>query len=344
MPVPASSLSVAMQGVAEFLDGQFGEDVKIIIAHPNRAADIAKGANGDAHHLNIFAYRVAPSGFHADAGSGDTQFIRVSTLLTPFPNEGEAGNDDADLRILGHAIRVLQSHPVLPITAAPLPGADLPVPPAPKSYRLEAVMLAPPMEEMNHIWTTQGDIAYRLSAAYEFALIPVEPLTPREVASPPTTLMIDAGLGVQDAALAFNPPSADDRAFPLTTADGTAAAPVAWAPVQMLVDGDALTSALEIAAAVAEVDIALAGPVGDEAAVEITWADAGGAETPQPAQIIAIASAALDAAEAQTTLALAPPADAVSAVILARAAAGGAAVPGAAYGNALTLSVAGGGP
>ena len=36
------------------------------------------------------------------------------------------------------------------------------------------------MEELNHIWTTQGgELAYRLSAAYEFALIPIEPLEQR---------------------------------------------------------------------------------------------------------------------------------------------------------------------
>ena len=36
-------------------------------------------------------------------------------------------------------------------------------------------MQAPTMEEINHTWTTQGgELAYRLSASYELALIPIE--------------------------------------------------------------------------------------------------------------------------------------------------------------------------
>ena len=65
-----------------------------------------------------------------------------------------------------------------PRISAPQPHLD---------YRLQAVLQAPTMEELNHIWTTQGgELAYRLSAAYEFALIPIEPLDHRAPAGPMT--------------------------------------------------------------------------------------------------------------------------------------------------------------
>ena len=340
MPVPVSSLSVAVQGIADFLDSQFGEDVVISVAHPQRASETAKANNANSHVLNLFAYRVAPSGFHASAGMNDTQFIRISTLLTPFPSESTDAAEDADLRILGHAIRVLHSNPILPITAAPLPGAVLPTPPVPTEYRLEAVMQAPAMEELNHIWTTQGgELAYRLSAAYEFSLIPIEPLVKREVASPPRTLVIDAGLGMSGATLEFNPPSADARAIPLTSEDGSGPAPVNWTPVQMLVVGGALTNAATIASTATEATIALAGPQSEEASVEVTWTLADESEDAQPPQIIPIATPLLDAPEAEATVTLAIPATATGGVVRARPADGGAPVAGAAYGNALTLTV-----
>ena len=187
MAVPISSLSIAVQGIADFLDGQFGEDVMIITDIPQRANERVKG--GDKHFLNLFVYRIMPSGFHAAAAADTPYFIRINALLTPFLSDQAGGGLDDDLRILGHAIRVLHSFPVVP---GVLPGnsndpADF------RSeqhadYRLQAVLQAPTMEELNHIWTTQGgELAYRLSAAYEFALIPIEPLTHRIEAGPVTT-------------------------------------------------------------------------------------------------------------------------------------------------------------
>ena len=174
MPVPVSSLSVAVQGIADFLDGQFGEDVMISTDTPQRASERVKG--GDKHFLNLFTYRVMPSGFHSATASDQPCFIRINILLTPFLSDQDGGVLDADLRILGHAIRVLHSRPVIPSV---LPGdngepADFRSGPH-LDYRLQAGLQAPSMEELNHIWTTQGgELAYRLSAAYEFALIPIE--------------------------------------------------------------------------------------------------------------------------------------------------------------------------
>lgn len=50
-------------------------------------------------------------------------------------------------------------------------------------YALQVVMQPLEMEEINHIWTTQGDLVYRPSLSYEFALVPVMPAGPPHVDS-----------------------------------------------------------------------------------------------------------------------------------------------------------------
>ena len=337
MPVPVSSLSVAVQGIADFLDSQFTEEVKVTVAHPQRAAEIAKGAGINAHCLNIFAYRVAPSGFHAGLTTGDAHFVRISALLTPFPADLDNAADDADMRILGHAIRVLQSHPVLPVAGGPLPGNVLPNLANPTEYYLQAVMLAPTMEEVNHIWTTQGgDLAYRLSAVYEFSLIPIEPLLPSEIAAPPRTLVLDTAVAMDDASQPFVEPGPDTRAFAI--AEGNAAPPVAWAPVQMFVVGDTMLSNASIADDADEIRHALSGPAGSQAAVDVLW-DTPGGEVAQPTQIVAIGSPRLDAPEARHDLVLVVPEGASGGMVRVRPAANGAPIADASFGNSLTLEV-----
>jgi hypothetical protein len=336
MPVPVSSLSVAMQGIADFLDSQFGEEVTITVAHPQRAAEIAKGAGVTAHCLNIFAYRVSPSGFYVDQGADETQFLRIQALLTPFPADADDAADDADIRILGHAIRVLQSHPVLPITGTPLPGPAITDPPNRKDYRLQGVMLAPGMEEINHIWTTQGtETPYRLSAVYEFALIPIEPLVPGVEAEPPQTMILGTNADMRGARADFVLPSENSRAFPV---EREPPYPTDWLPVQLLVRDGSLTNKAKIAANDTEVTCAVSGPVGETVAVEISWSTPGG-DIVQPAQIVPIASAMLDSEEARHLLNLDVPGGATAARIRARPAKNGKAIKDSPFGNVLILTV-----
>ncbi len=340
MPFPVSSLSIAVQAIAVFLDSQFSEEVNITVAHPQRASEIAKGAGATAHCLNLFAYRIAPSGFHADAGSDETHFWRINVLLTPFPADIDTANEDVDLRILGHALRVLQSNPVLPITAEPLPGAALTEPPNRTNYHLESILLAPTMEEINHIWTTQGgELAYRLSAVYEFALIPIEPLQPRVTAPPPEAIIIDSRLGVEGASSGFIQLNEDSRAFPL---DNTEPPPTQWLPVQMLVAADdSLTNTLNVASDAIGVTLAIAGPQAASAAMLVSWLLDDNSSSDQTEQILPIGSPLLDDVAARVTLSLAIPANAVSASIRIRPAANGIAIPSSPFGNVLVLTVGG---
>jgi hypothetical protein len=338
MALPVSSLSVAMQAVAEFLDAQFGPEVIVTLETPEKAAETAKASNKVV--LNAFTYRLAPSGVHADAGSGDPLFLRAQVLLTCFPNGTGTVEPDTDLRVLGHAISVLHSLPSIPVI---LLGA-VPVGAGPEDFRtrnpviyqLQAHLLAPAMEELNHIWTTQGgELAYRLSLAYELALIPVEPLSRRVIALPPVVAVVEvAPSPVPVLADGLSAPGTQPMALPLGEA------PVDWAPVMVWAVAGGLVSAQAVPAGTAALPMMLAGPPGARVAVTVTWTRAGGAVVLQPVQAFTLAALRLDDPAGQVNLALQSAAAGDRAEVRAVPAdAAGVPVPGAVGGNLLSLTV-----
>ncbi len=296
MPVPVSSLSVAVQGIADFLDGRFGEDVKISTDTPQRASDRVKG--GSVHFLNLFTYRVLPSGFHSATAFNQPNFIRINTLLTPFLTDQDIGAPDDDLRILGQLIRVLHSLPVVP---AVLPGNSA----GPNDfrsdphldYRLQAVLQAPTMEELNHIWTTQGgDLAYRLSAAYEFALIPIEPLEHGTEAGPVTTSVVDVqpNLDARDVE-GFIDYGDEAAAHPLVNVlTGEPPPPTNWLPVVLVAEEEALSNSGTVAAGATSINLALAGLPGERVALEVSWVRADNSEDTQAPQVRTIDTPRID--------------------------------------------------
>ena len=337
-----SSLSVAVQGIADFLDSHFGEDVQISVDTPQRASERTKSS--DSHCLNLFVYRVAPSGFQSANTHQEAMFIRIHTLLTPFLGPVEMGVDDADLRILGHAIRVLQSHPVIPVN--PLPGAGQPADDTDfrnqehTDYRLQAILQTPPMEELNYVWTTQGgELAYRLSAAYEFALIPIEPLerAPEPVTATTAIFDVRAGLEPESEFLVFGD---ETTALPVGATDGSPEPPTNWLPVLLLADGGVLTNAREVAAGTADVSFALAGPPGERVALEVSWARQGGSSETQAPQVFEIQTHRIDDDEALATLTLENAAAGDRATVLTRPVdEADQPLPTSPFANTLTLDV-----
>jgi len=341
MAIAVSSLSVAVQGIADFLDGQFGEDVVISTDNPQRAAERAKG--GDKHFLNLFTYRVMPSGFHSASAADQPFFIRINALLTPFLSDAENNAPDNDLRILGHAIRVLSSRPVVPGIA--LPGTSI----DPDDFRsqphldycLQAILQAPTMEELNHIWTTQGgDLAYRLSAAYEFALIPVEPLEQRIPARPMTSAIIDTRPVSKPKPEGFAEVGVEARAIPLAaTLAAKQPPPVNQLPTLLFSSAGVLSSAVAIAPATASINIALSGLPGSKVSVTVTWRRADNSEDAQATQVFTVAAVRLDDPAAVVPLLLDSPAAGDTALITTRPAdVGGNEIANAPFANTLTLA------
>ena len=343
MALVVSSLSVALQGFADFLDGQFAGEIVVSLDAPQRAQETAKGLAKSL--LNVFFYRISGSGFHGEAGFQDPLFIRAHVLLTCFPAGQGAPESDADLRVLGNAMAFLHSAPTIPVV---LPG-PAPVGAGPEdfrsrtpvAYQIQAVLQALTMEEMNHIWTTQGtEVAYRLSAGYELALIPVEPMTSRPPVGPVRAAIVDIAASAvpvlaADGTLAY---SATPIGFPLATA--AAPPPVNWLPLQLFPLATGNSNVRAVAAGTAAVDVALVGPLGARVVLTVQWTRIGGVVQMQPPQGFTVAAQRLDDPAATVALTLTNAALGDRAVIVAVPAdAAGLAVPGAANGNVLTLTV-----
>ena len=325
MPSQASSLSIAIQEFANYLAAQLGDKATILVDTPQKANDQAKGSLTDL--LNIFVYRIAPSGFHADLSQNEPTFVRANVLLTPFPRStGDDGETDLDLRVLGHALAVLQSAPVIPITLpAPLGSTTAAaLNPQTTFYQLQAVLQAPAMEEMNHIWTTQGgDLGYRLSAAYELALIPIEPL---DYVAPAAEVRA-AVVGVASSI------SASNAASPVTVTAPEAA--TTWVPSIMFHFDGTLTNIGRVAPATPSVEIALAGLTSADAEINVDWVRADASVQSQSAQSVTISGSLLDTPEAIVTINLTSAAAGDVARISARP--GGATSSSA--GNVLELTI-----
>jgi hypothetical protein len=213
MPVAASSLATAGRVVADLLTRELnsGEDndrVRVVLGTPNEASTVG----GQVHALNLFVFRVDPGGFQADVGPGDPWLVRMHCLLTAFATtEDGVGAGENDLRLLGEAIRVLHEQPIL----------------GPIEFDGEIVTLSVintpiDLDDLNHLWSTQGDVPQRPSVAYEVALAPVVPRA--RTLPPPLTTGI--GLHVRPAA----PPSQ------VTDVDPSTATIVAPSPDRIVVD------------------------------------------------------------------------------------------------------------
>ncbi len=278
MATPESSLSVAMQELAEFVSSQMADDVIVSVDTPSRASKAAD--DSDKHHLNIFAYRLAPSGFHADQSMQEAFFVRAQVLVTAFPAGKGQPPADADLRVLRQAMGVLSSVPVMPtVLPGPLPGNAEPGDfrgTQTSEYRLQVVFQAPTMEELNHIWTTQGgELAYRLSSAYELALIPIEPLVHAVPPVPVASAELVTGVGTNNA------------------------------PFQMFETAGRLFSQLDVAAGTASADLRVVGRPATRVGVTVEWSRAGGASERQEEQVFTLATGDIDDVASRISVTLA---------------------------------------
>lgn len=173
--VAASSLSVAANELRSLLhqeiDGLVADQVKI--GHPK---DTFESMQSDLDYLNLFFYNVQYDGYPADATSEDPIFVRVHCLITSIgATTASISAGENDLRLIGESMRVLHEQPFLLVTnESDEPVAQLSVVPHPLN-----------LDNLNHIWSTQGDTAYRLSIAYELSLAPV-PLETVQDRSPKT--------------------------------------------------------------------------------------------------------------------------------------------------------------
>jgi hypothetical protein len=177
MPLPTSSLAKICNLVREHL-ATLGEtpsppdwDVTVSIGAPG--ANLA--AVNNRNTLNLFFYRFEPFGFDAAAQPGDVQWMRVHCVITAFGIDEDVDNDQTvdfsagfnELRMLSQVMRLFQERPVMLIDGDD-PG---------EVWHTQFIPRPLADEQINQIWSTQGDTIYRPSVVYEIALAPIEPQT-----------------------------------------------------------------------------------------------------------------------------------------------------------------------
>ncbi|WP_198264477.1 Pvc16 family protein [sulfur-oxidizing endosymbiont of Gigantopelta aegis] len=132
----------------------------------NYESSIAKNA------LNLFFYRFEPFSFAADALPGDVQFIKVFCIVTAFgvdietPLNGlDASAGFNELRMLSEVMRLFQEQPIMMLEGKT------------SGQKWHTQFIPRPLadEQINQIWSTQGNTVYRPSLVYEIALAPIEP-------------------------------------------------------------------------------------------------------------------------------------------------------------------------
>ncbi len=169
MALPVSSLSQVCRSIADFLANRLEaaqNNIQVRIGSPASAAPI-QGDN--EHRVNLFFYRVEPNGFGPFAAPDETWLLRLSCLVTTFGvEEDQISPGENDLRLLGGVLSAFHERPILD----PVVINGTTVSP-------QVVFQPLGMEEINHLWATQGEVAYRPSVAYEMALIPILPRNPR---------------------------------------------------------------------------------------------------------------------------------------------------------------------
>ena len=287
MPLTDTSLAIAADKISEVLQAVFNGEVLAIVDTPAAAQKLAE-SSPNKHLLNIFFYRIAPSGFHAAQTNNEPLFLRVSALLTPFPKKtNTAGEEYPELRILGEVVRHFHENPISAQLATPQGQNGT-------AYRLQTVLQAPTMEELNHIWTTQGsDMSYRTSAAYEFALVPVDPLQAATPAGDVTTALIEVEPevtppdGPSDYTLEFTP-------HPAEAYDGSWPAPP-HLPQILAVGTDGPAGTVDVPAGAGEIMFALAGEPGSRARINLSIRDGAGQELRTATRLRDVKTPLLDA-------------------------------------------------
>ena len=255
-----SALSVAARELRAYLAPKLGLNLdQVSIGHPSAAArEQETNSSNPRDLLNLFFYRVEHDGYPADGASEDPFYVRAYCLLTAFclndtENNGLSAGEK-DLRLIGGALHWLHAQPLVHVRGAD--DAEVGV--------LQVVLSPLSVDDINHIWATQGELPYRLSVCYELALLPVP------IAKPTARQPHVGGLGLQ-----VGPTTAPDHATKLefrVPPARVATADPAWVPAIRFVDAGGIlryTLAFPTALAPSDVDVAGAGMPGTN--VDLVW-------------------------------------------------------------------------
>lgn len=260
MALPETPLSQVCRAIAAFLADQLGASVhpiKVIIGSP---ADAVPKETDTDHRVNLFFYRLEPNEFTPAPDPDEIWRLRLNCLVTAFgvPEDSVSAGENA-LRLLGVVLRAFHERPLL--DAVPVNG---------EAVRTQVVFQPLSSEEINRVWGTQGEAAYRPSIAYEMSLVPVLPRRPGSEGP----LVGALGLETRATMSARRAPFGGTAAPPPIGRFVVDTAPEDWAPRICFVHGGACAESLSFAVGSPELAAFqprawVAGAIGAD--VELTW-------------------------------------------------------------------------
>lgn len=143
------------------------DDSQIVIGPPHEAAKQQEDAT-DKDYLCVFFYRMVYSGFPTDAVSDDPLYLNAHCLITALGGRsGGKTPGDSELNLIGSVLEFFHRNSVLKVEDDD--GNQM---------QLHIVPTQLTLDDINHLWVTQNNTPYRLSLAYEFALLPVPMAVP----------------------------------------------------------------------------------------------------------------------------------------------------------------------
>lgn len=259
MALPDSSLYLACKSLVDALNEGVQANTHDIKIYTGAPADIA--SKTDEIRLNLFFYRFEPSGFQAGAHPNEPWRIRMFVLVTCMTALADDQGAE-DLRLLGLVMSYFNENRIMPLVTI---GSE--------TLRLQVVFVPASDEQINQIWSTQGDTTYRPSVIYEVSLAPVMPSTLR--GEPPKVGFtgLETRSDMRRRFDPFNPVTGSFRPLPVDSHEVNSANP-AWTPVICWVDEDTCSSAFSIDVDVVDpADVSprlwVAGLVG--ASVSLAW-------------------------------------------------------------------------
>jgi hypothetical protein len=163
-----SAISVAARALRTHLSGAIGvPEGQILIGHPNQSVKDVEG-EVNKQFLNLFFYRVDHGGMPSDGSAEDPLLLRLYCMITALGTKETIGSNSVsagenDLRLIGGVMKRLHERPTLQLLNDS----------AQQLAQLQVVLQPMSLDDINHVWSTQGDTPYRLSVGYELALLPL---------------------------------------------------------------------------------------------------------------------------------------------------------------------------
>lgn len=259
--------------------------VEVVIGTPSIAATQESDAK---HRLNLFFFRFEPAGFYPDNLPGETWLVRMHCLLTPFcsDEDGVAAGEN-DLRVVGEVLRFFHEEPTFELMV----GSE--------QYLIQAIFLTLGLDQLNQLWSTQGDTIYRPSVLFELSLAPVQPRTP----AIPAPRVGSVGFGARATMEAkYEMPNVGQLAqfVPTVGAQRPNTRVEAWAPALCIVADEQCMQAASFAiGSTALSEFAprawVAGAIGSSVALRWeTWGAASGWQQQAPGAPFLLSDAAID--------------------------------------------------